>query len=499
MRTLILFCDRMKTRVLQDVLEDQSYKVIKHDLVDEALRDHAKSPFELVLLCDTDEETVSFIDRVHEGQDRDQCMIIALLENGDTSCLKSTLFAKIDDCFEVDSSPEIIRSRLRFIKERASIRSRHIEKDVVRTKELERINAELTETVDEYGSIQSALSESEAKVRAILETTVDGIITIDMRGRIETFNRAAELIFGYESDEVLENDVSMLMPESNIRPHDHYIGSYLETGIAKIIGIGREVLGRRKDGSEFPLELSVSELQVSGRRLFTGIVRDITERRRMEQELLRISELERRRIGQDLHDGLGQAITGIGLISQSLAKKMRPAHPEEANAVDELTRLVREADQLARDIARNLVPVEVESNGLSFALKRLASNSARLFDIECSFNDPAETLIQNNSVATHLYRIAQEAVSNAVRHGSATKVEIRLESDKAHLILTVSDNGTGIDEEKPQISSGMGLGIMQYRSRMIRGYFSLLPNQNGGVDVRCRVSKENLNRPISVL
>ena len=126
-------------------------------------------------------------------------------------------------------------------------------------------------------------------------------------------------------------------------------------------------------------------------------------------------------------------------------------------------------------------------------------NFSSVFKINCIFKGDKSVSIDDNSVATHLYRIAQEAVSNAVRHGSATKVEIRLEADKANLILTVSDNGTGIDEEKPQISSGMGLGIMQYRSRMIRGYFSLLPNQNGGVDVRCRVSKENLNRPISVL
>ena len=480
----------MQTSILEDVLEDQSYVVKKHTRAEEALKDHKNNPFELVLLCDTNEESISFVDRIHDGQNRDQCIIISLLENGNTSCLRPPVFQKIDDCFEIESSPEIIRSRLKFIKERANIRSEFMETNVIHTNELERINEELTSTIDEYRSVQSALGESEAKVRAILDTTVDGIITIDIRGRIETFNRAAERIFGYETDEALGEDVSMLMPDSNIKPHNHYIDSYLATGIAKIIGIGREVVGRRKDGSEFPMELSVSELQISGRRLFTGIVRDITERRNLEQALLRVSELERQRIGQDLHDGLGQAITGIGLISQSLANKLRPENPKCADEIDELTRMVKEADQLARDIARNLVPVEVESNGLAFALKRLAANSERLFDIECSFDDPVDTLVKNNSIATHLYRIAQEAVSNAVRHGKATEIEIRLESNTDDMILTVSDNGTGIDEERPLKSSGMGLGIMQYRSRMIRGYFSLSQNQSGGVDVCCRVPKE---------
>jgi len=153
----------------------------------------------------------------------------------------------------------------------------------------------------------AALRESEARFRTILETTVDGIITIDEAGSVESFNTASERIFGYKAAEVLGRNVGFLMPAPYADEHDGYLRNYLETGHRKIIGIGREVSGMRKDGTVFPLDLSVSEVRLPDRRIFTGIVRDITERQRLEQEILRVSDQERRRIGQDLHDGLADA------------------------------------------------------------------------------------------------------------------------------------------------------------------------------------------------
>ncbi len=133
---------------------------------------------------------------------------------------------------------------------------------------------------------QSALRESEARLRAILQTAVEGIVTIDDRGIIESFNPAAEKIFGYKAEEVIGKSVNVLMPEPHCHEHDRYIQNYLRTGQAKIIGIGREVQGRRKDGTVFPMDLAVSEVQLENRRLFTGFIRDITERKRLEREIL---------------------------------------------------------------------------------------------------------------------------------------------------------------------------------------------------------------------
>ena len=131
-----------------------------------------------------------------------------------------------------------------------------------------------------------SFSEEELRLKAILENVVDGIITIDEVGIVQTYNPAAENIFGYSPEETIGKNVRMLMPEPYRREHDQYLDNYLKSGIAKIIGIGREVVGLRKDGSEFPLELGISEAWLEDRRIFTGIVRDISERKQMERQLV---------------------------------------------------------------------------------------------------------------------------------------------------------------------------------------------------------------------
>jgi PAS domain S-box-containing protein len=136
----------------------------------------------------------------------------------------------------------------------------------------------------------SALHDSGQRLRAILDTAVEGIITIDERGLIESMNPAAEKIFGYAAREVVGRNVSLLMPSPYREEHDAYLGNYLRTGTKKIIGIGREVVGQRKDGSVFPMDLAVSEVPLANRRLFTGFVRDITERKRVEEKLASLAK-----------------------------------------------------------------------------------------------------------------------------------------------------------------------------------------------------------------
>src|SRR5438105_1148533 len=159
-------------------------------------------------------------------------------------------------------------------------------------------------TAPAASSIESALQESEARMRAILQTAVDAIITIEERGIIESVNPAAEQMFGYEAAELIGKNVKVLMPSPYREEHDGYIANYCRTGRARIIGIGREVVGQRRDGTVFPMDLAVSEVRFGDKRLFTGFVRDLTDRKNLEQEVLNISDREQRRIGQDLHDGL---------------------------------------------------------------------------------------------------------------------------------------------------------------------------------------------------
>lgn len=322
---------------------------------------------------------------------------------------------------------------------------------------------------------------------AIFESTVEGIMIIDDRGIIKLFNPAAEHIFKYDSIDVLGQNVSILMPEMYSRHHDHYMGNYLKTGKKKIIGIGREVTGRRRDGEEFPMDLAVSEFESEGKKHFAGIVRDVSDRRRLEHEVLRISEQERRRVGQDLHDGLGQMLTGIGLIATNLGNRLEKQGSDLTEDMFEITDLIREADRMSRNIARGLVQVELEGDGMSAALRTLCSNAEKYFSIRCQYFEKGEILLSDSSSASNLFRIAQEAVSNAVKHGRASNITITLESSEDDLVLTIEDDGIGFPEVLSD-KRGMGVDIMGYRARVINARLEIESLDNDGTIVRCTLS-----------
>ena len=346
--------------------------------------------------------------------------------------------------------------------------------------------------ITELKETKQALEESEARAQAILNTTVDGIITIDADGIIESFNPAAEDIFGYDADEVVGKNVNVLMPPPHREQHDDYLRNYHETGRRNIIGVGREVTGKRKDGTTFPMDLAVSEVDLGARTIFTGIVRDISERRRLEKEILNVSEQERRRIGQDLHDGLGQMLTGIGLLSQDLARQLEEEDHERADDMTEITEHIKEADQYARDLSHGLIPVDVESSdpsALPEALRRLSTNAERLFDVTCEFQEVETAHIQDNTTATHLYRIAQEAVNNAVRHGSADHIRVLLAAGTEQLRLQVRDDGSGFDTDDTAEADGMGVHIMNYRARIIGGTLDIHSDLGEGTVVTCTVQR----------
>jgi PAS domain S-box-containing protein len=337
-----------------------------------------------------------------------------------------------------------------------------------------------------------ALHDSEQRLRAILQTAVEGIITIDERGIIESMNPAAERIFGWKAAEILGHNVRVLMPSPYQQEHDHYLENYRRTGEAKIIGIGREVIGLRKDGATFPMDLAVSEVRLAGRRLFTGFVRDITERKQAElrqAELTRIlteiSDRERHRFGQDLHDGLCQQLAAIEFMSQTLQQKLASKSQPDAERVAEIAGYVREAIRQTRALAKGLSPVTLEVEGLMTALQELAANTQKLFGMDCRFECKTAIRLADLAVATHLYRIAQEAVSNAIKHGRAKQIWIQLQAAAGRAVLKIKDNGRGFSPDASPPAAGMGLHIMQYRAGMIGA--SLHFEHASGTTVVCSV------------
>jgi signal transduction histidine kinase len=202
----------------------------------------------------------------------------------------------------------------------------------------------------------------------------------------------------------------------------------------------------------------------------TGI--DITESKRLERAVLDVSDSEQRRIGQDLHDGLGQHLTGIAFMSKALEQKLAEQELAEAADAEKIVALVNEGIRKTRELARGLLPVSSDSLGLTAALQHWASEIEDLFHITCRFHcdEPAE--IHNRGAANHLYRIAQEAVHNAVKHGRAGEIAIRLINAGGRGILSVRDNGCGIVAAGGN-HSGMGLNIMRYRTGMIGGVLEI--------------------------
>jgi PAS domain S-box-containing protein len=220
----------------------------------------------------------------------------------------------------------------------------------------------------------------------------------------------------------------------------------------------------------------------------TGAAMDVTERKRLEEEILHISELEQRRIGQDLHDGICQSLTGIELKTQSLAHSLEKKAKGSVAQVEEIAGHVRDVIAQTRSLARSLSPFILESEGLTSALGELAANAGKLFHVKCVFESDGMVAISDQTTATHLYRIAQESVTNAVKHGKASVIEISLGRQNDKIVLTVSDNGIGLKAPSGE-GSGMGLRIMRYRAGLIGAALLVQTQTKGGTRIVCFLQK----------
>jgi signal transduction histidine kinase len=209
-------------------------------------------------------------------------------------------------------------------------------------------------------------------------------------------------------------------------------------------------------------------------------MRDITERKRLEQEILDVSGRERRSIGRDLHDGLGQELTGVALMLRGLSSRIQQRCPEVVENVNEIVGYVNQSIETARSLARGLLPVRTETGGLSSALRALAARSRDLYGLEVTFrSEVCAEFTLTETDASHLYRIAQEGLTNASRHGHANWVQISLIAGEAGFTLSITDNGVGFVGSPPS-TSGMGLKIMKYRADIIGAKFDIKANEPRG-------------------
>ena len=359
---------------------------------------------------------------------------------------------------------------------------------------------------------------AEEQFRLVVEAAPNAMIIVNTEGGITLVNTQAEAVFGYTREELIGHPIEMLVPERFRSYHVDDRHGYFGDARARSMGAGRELFGRRKDGSEIPVEIGLNPIHTSeGLLVLASIIdiserkqaqlqaqqqrdeleqlrqqrtalleREVAERARLEREVIDICAREQRRIAYDLHDSLGQQLVGIALCAKLLEEQLRGERHSEADKAGTLVKLVNDAARQARLTARTLEGADGVGD-LKTALQSLAISVSRDCSVKATVTAEGSSLPISPPVAAQLYRIAQEAVHNAVEHGAAREVQINLAFNHEVMLLTIRDNGKGFDSNAN--GNGMGLRIMRYRAQCVGGSCDVQSSSEGTV-VRCRVPLE---------
>jgi len=350
---------------------------------------------------------------------------------------------------------------------------------------LERAREALVNEVAERKRAQEEIRASEEKYRGLVEDMKDVVYAVDREGNITYASPAVEALLGISPEELIGRHFSaFILPEDLSRLTDVFSASLVSeqqlfAGVHRVVTKLGEIRWVHSRG-----RLTLHDGQVTGMR---GMTSDITNQRRLEQEILNISEEEQRRIGRDLHDGLGQDLTGIGFATRALERRLRSRAVDDWSEASRIAELVNEAIDKTRALARGLNPVEIGENGLPVALKGLADATTRVFHVPCTFNSPPSPLVLPQEIAMHLYRIAQEAVHNAIKHGRPQRVRIDLSRSDDRLALEVADDGCGFSNAS-STAGGLGVRIMQYRAEMIGADLHVRSREGDGTSVQCSLA-----------
>jgi len=319
----------------------------------------------------------------------------------------------------------------------------------------------------------------------ILETMREGVVLVDASTMIiRLTNPTFERLFGYGNDELIGQSVEPLiaLPGHQRRKFERLFREYENPAAAPPV----ELECVRKDGTRFVASCVISPLNTGGMDHWLAVVNDVTEKKRLERGIIDIANREQQRIGSDLHDGLGQELTGIALMLRGVVAQLSKEKSDARLDVEDIIGLVNNAIENTRNLARGLSPVSAERGGLMAALRSLAARASERYGLHVEFKDAVtRPLHLNDAFATHLYRIAQEALTNVVRHSFASEVSICLETIGEELQLRIDDNGRGFAQASQDSVVGLGLKMMRYRAQMIGGDLVLETSAGGGASVRC--------------
>lgn len=334
-----------------------------------------------------------------------------------------------------------------------------------------------------------SLVDSNARATAVLDTTIDAIITTDADRIIETVNLACERMFGYPAAELLGQDVSIILAEPFRTHYAEHLRTDPKTGGSGMAGRVREVAGRRRDGTSFPMEIAVSRVPLEDTIAYAGVIRDLSGRRRLEREVVEGIESDRQRLGHALHSQLGQELSGISMLAANLATSLDESAPAHAEAAREIATLVKGADRDARMIAHGLVQTTIPAGELQQAIGGMAARASRYFDLPIAVKASGDPSAISDDSATQGYRIAQEAITNAALHAHAQSVTVGLDWTPDGLVLSVTDDGDGFPEDEATEGAlptwGFGLRAMAYRAHAVGCVLDLSATAQGGTRVSC--------------
>ncbi len=336
------------------------------------------------------------------------------------------------------------------------------------------------------GTVQDITQRKHAEAQVTIlahavESTTEMIGITNLQGHFIFANHAFQKAHGYSEAEILGKTPEMLLSPNN--PPGLFAEAFEQLHWGAWRG---EVLSRRKDGTEFPVFLSTSQIRDSRGQVigFMEVARDITQQKRLEKEVLEISAIEQRRIGFDLHDGLAQHLTGIAYRTKSLEDSLAAVNISHASAVREILDLINDAIKQTRQLAHSLDPTEVEAGGLIPALKNLAVETSDVFPVQCHFRCGESQMPLPVQTNLALFRIAQEAIHNAIVRGGANRIELELAVAGGRVTLAIRDDGKGFDPSQKR-PSGMGLRLMKYRAHSINATFQLSSQPGAGTIVQC--------------
>ena len=340
-------------------------------------------------------------------------------------------------------------------------------------------------SVNELHGLVAELKTTAQQLRAVIDTAVNGVLMLDAAGTILICNPACQQLFGYSTDEIVGRNIAMIMPAALQALPDGAQRTDRPSGLPPMVGAARPMTCLRRDGSMFPAEVSTGAASDADNPSYVCVVHDVSERLRLEAAVLDAVGQEQRRFASDLHDGLGQELTGLVFLLSALATEARSLGGVQAAELERAHNVAKRALQSSQTIARGLSPIGAAEGGLIRALRelvaRLQGTSGPVLDFSVAGRAP---LHLGPAAADHLYRIAQEALSNALKHSQAAAINVALDIEADHVRLEICDDGRGVRSADAN-PAGLGLRTMQYRASMIGARYGITAIKPHGTRVSC--------------